>query len=79
MALPGGHVDKADASPMDAAYRELEEEVNIPRNQIDFIGSMGHFQTINNKDIEVFVGIWNGKGPLAFDSEEIQRVFESSV
>ncbi|MAF33498.1 MAG: CoA pyrophosphatase [Desulfobacterales bacterium] len=76
VALPGGHVDKADASPMDAAYRELEEEVNIPRNQIDFIGSMGHFQTINNKDIEVFVGIWNGKGPLAFDSEEIQRVFE---
>ena len=74
VALPGGHVDVKDAGPVEAAYRELEEELKITRNQVELIGSMGHFQTINNTDIEVFTGLWNGRGQIQFDSEEISRV-----
>ena len=44
VALPGGHIEKNDAGPLEAAFRELEEELNIPRSQIEFIGSLGHFQ-----------------------------------
>jgi len=76
VALPGGHVDKKDPSSADAAYRELEEELEITCNQVEFIGSMGHFQTINYKDIEVFIGLWNGEGPVRFDTNEIARVLE---
>jgi len=76
VALPGGHVDKEDKGPVDTAFRELEEELNISRNQVELIGSMGHFQTIQDKDIEVFIGLWNGKGPVRYDSEEIARVIE---
>lgn len=76
VALPGGHVDLKDAGPVDAAYRELEEELNITRNQVDFIGSMGHFQTINHKDIQVFIGLWNGEGSVRFDADEIARVLD---
>ena len=76
VAFPGGHVDLKDAGPVDAAYRELEEELNITRNQVDFVGSMGHFQTINNKDIQVFIGLWNGKEPVRFDADEIARVLD---
>ncbi len=76
VALPGGHIDKTDSGPRDAAFRELEEELNIPGDQVEFIGSMGHFQTINNKDIQVFIGIWHGKGPVTLDSEEISRTLE---
>jgi len=76
VALPGGHVDLKDAGPVDAAYRELEEELNITRNQVDFIGSMGHFQTINHKDIQVFIGLWNQEGPVRFDTDEIARVLD---
>jgi len=76
VALPGGHVDEADSSAVDAAFRELEEEVNISRDQVEFIGSMGHFPTIKCKVIEVFVGIWDGKGPVHHDASEIARVLE---
>ncbi len=76
VALPGGHVDKNDSGPVDAAFRELQEELNITRNHVELIGSMGHFQTINHTDIEVFIGLWDGKGPVRYDSKEIARVIE---
>ncbi len=76
VALPGGHLDKEDSGPVDAAFRELEEELNITMDQVELLGSMGHFQTINFVDIEVFIGFWNGQGTIHFDSEEISRVFK---
>jgi 8-oxo-dGTP pyrophosphatase MutT (NUDIX family) len=76
VALPGGHVDKIDTGPKAAAYRELKEEMNIPAGQVDFIGSLGHFQTINRKDVEVFLGLWDGKGPVDYARQEIARVLE---
>ena len=39
VALPGGHLDKDDASSVDTAYRELKEELNITRDQVELIGS----------------------------------------
>ena len=77
IAFPGGHLDKHDASPLAAAFRELKEELNISRNQVEFMGSLGHFQTVTKpRDIEVFVGWWKGKGPVRYDTVEISRVLE---
>jgi 8-oxo-dGTP pyrophosphatase MutT (NUDIX family) len=77
VALPGGHLERKDSGPVAAAFRELEEELNISADQIDFIGSLGHFQTlINARDIEAFIGFWNGQGSLRHDSTEISRVLE---
>ncbi len=76
-ALPGGHIENSDAGPVATAFRELEEELNIGKDQIDFIGSLGHFQTLTRpRDIEAFVGFWSGKGPIRVDSNEIARVLE---
>ncbi len=75
MALPGGHVDEEDPSPADAAYRELEEELNLGRGEVEMLGSMGHFQTINCRTIEVFVGVWSGNGRIECDPGEISKVF----
>ncbi|MDP2646648.1 MAG: CoA pyrophosphatase [Desulfobacterales bacterium] len=76
IALPGGHVSDEDATPVDTVFRELEEELGIDRGQVDFIGSMGHFQTQKNTDIEVFLGIWAGEKPIRFDPGEIAGVLE---
>ena len=76
VALPGGHVDEGDNRPIDTAFRELEEELAIPKNQVEAIGTIGHFQTIHHVDIQVFVGIWNGKGPIKYDTNEIARVLK---
>ena len=75
VALPGGHLERTDPSPVAAAFRELKEELNISRNQVDFFGSLGHFQTLTKpRDIEAFIGLWNGQGPVRYDSTEISRI-----
>ena len=77
VALPGGHVESSDAGPLAAAFRELEEELNISKDQVDFIGSLGYFQTLTQpRDIEAFIGLWNGKGSVRFDTTEIARILE---
>ena len=76
VALPGGHLDVTDANSLEGAFRELEEEVSISRNQVRLLGSIGHFQTINNRDIEAFAGLWNGLGPVEHDPAEIARTLK---
>ena len=77
VALPGGHLESTDAGPVAAAYRELEEELSIAKDRIDFIGSLGHFQTLTRpRDIEAFIGLWDGKGPVRFDTTEISRILK---
>ncbi len=76
MAFPGGHVDENDLSPKHAALRELEEEMSIIESNVQVMGSLGHFQTLNHKDIQAFTGIWNQKDTISFDTEEISRVFK---
>ena len=76
IALPGGHLDAEDASPLEGAFRELKEEMGISRDQVEFLGSMGHFQTINHRDIEVFTGLWKAAGPVRHDPAEISRILK---
>lgn len=75
MAFPGGHHEPEDGTRLQTALRELEEEMNISREHVQVIGSLGHFQTINNKDIKTFVGIWDQQKKPRYDSAEIARVF----
>ncbi len=79
MAFPGGHKDAMDVSTKDTALRELTEEMGINRKNVEVIGSLGHFQTINDKDIEAWVGIWNQKDTINYDRSEISRVFQISL
>lgn len=76
MAFPGGNCEPEDLTREATALRELEEEMDIPPKDVDVIGSLGHFQTINNKDIEAFIGIWKETGDISFDTSEIARVFK---
>jgi 8-oxo-dGTP pyrophosphatase MutT (NUDIX family) len=73
VALPGGHLENEDASALEGAFRELEEETGISRDQVDLLGSLGHYQTINGRDIEAFIGVWDATGPVLYDPSEIAR------
>jgi coenzyme A diphosphatase NUDT7 len=75
MAFPGGHVDENDPSPRAAALRELKEEMGIRARNVEVFGSIGHFQTLNNRDIQAFTGHWNRSDEICFDTQEISRVF----
>ena len=77
VALPGGHVDDDDENSLATAYRELKEELNIDREQVEVVGSLGFFQTIRATEIEAFVGVWNGdRSRLRFDPGEISMILD---
>jgi len=80
VALPGGHVDKSDKSPLLAGLREIKEELGISPEHLDVMGSMGHFQTILDTDIEVFVAAWDGfERDLEFDKKEISKILKIPI
>lgn len=56
LAFPGGHVEAGDAGFLDAALREVQEEVGILPEQLNTIGTLGRFPTVHNVSIEAFVG-----------------------
>ena len=76
VALPGGRIDDRDTDSLQTAIRELEEELAISRENVDYAGSLGYFQTLQNTVIEVFVGFWNRKDVIRYDTNEIARVLE---
>jgi 8-oxo-dGTP pyrophosphatase MutT (NUDIX family) len=76
VALPGGHQDDQDPTALATALRELEEELGIPPVQVEMLGSLGRFQTIAMREVEAFVGIWDGKGPVRHEAAEVARVLE---
>jgi 8-oxo-dGTP pyrophosphatase MutT (NUDIX family) len=45
IAFPGGKIDPTDASPLDAALREAEEEIGLSREFIDPIGYLDLYGT----------------------------------
>jgi 8-oxo-dGTP pyrophosphatase MutT (NUDIX family) len=45
ISFPGGKIDAADASPLDAALREAEEEVGLTRPFVDPIGYLDLYGT----------------------------------
>src|SRR3954471_4847765 len=45
IAFPGGKIDPTDASPLDAALREAEEEVGLDRSFVDPIGYLDLYAT----------------------------------
>ena len=45
IAFPGGKIDAMDASPLDAALREAEEEIGLDRAFVDPIGYLGVYGT----------------------------------
>src|ERR1700719_4329205 len=45
ISFPGGKIDAADASPLDAALREAEEEIGLKRDFIDPIGYLDLYGT----------------------------------
>ena len=79
VALPGGIVDPDDRTAQDACFRELKEELGISRDQVAPTGSIGHFQTIKDHDIEAFSGFWDRRGPIVSKTVEISRVLEIPV
>ncbi len=75
IGMVGGFIEPEDESDLDAAYRELEEELQLPRDEVETLGSLGHFPTqVPATSVHVFVGYWDGKRTPVPYPVEIEKI-----
>jgi len=77
VAFPGGRFDRRDPDLLAAALRETHEEVGIPPDRVEVLGSFEGRRT-HSTDILVtpFVGIVHGSPELRPDPKEVAEIFE---
>ena len=57
ISFPGGVIDATDATMVDAALREAEEEINLPRDAVEVLGPLDDTETVATQFvITPFVG-----------------------
>ena len=77
IGFPGGVVDPGDASFLDAALRECEEEIALPREAVEPLGMLDDTETVATRFvITPVVGVV--RRPVAWqpDGHEIEKVIE---
>ena len=63
ISFPGGSVDPGDVDAIDTALRETEEEVGIPRTEIEVLGELTRlYIPVSNFIVDPVVGLWTPSG-----------------
>lgn len=77
ISFPGGIVDAGDPSPLAAALRECEEEIGLPRRQVEPLGVLDDAETFATQFvITPFVGLIREPVGWRPDGREIEKVIE---
>ncbi len=76
ISFPGGAVDPQDASLLETALRETEEEVGIHRKDVTFLGELNDIQTMSRFRISPFVIVFPYPYPFQVCRAEIDELLE---
>jgi 8-oxo-dGTP pyrophosphatase MutT (NUDIX family) len=81
IAFPGGKIDAAlDATAADAALREAEEEIALPRASVEVVAELDHLPSVGGPFvIAPFVGIVAARPALVPAPGEVERVFDVAL
>ena len=83
VAFPGGRLDPGE-TPVEAALREAEEEVSLPRGAVRILGSLEPLTTVvSSSRITPFVGVIEEMASLRDrlrpSAREVDRIFDVSL
>ncbi len=76
ISFPGGKIDPIDASPLDAALREAEEEIGLHRSFVDPVGYLDLYATGFGFRILPTVARVRPGFVLRANADEVDEVFE---
>lgn len=76
ISFPGGRVERSDASPLQAALRETEEEIGLAREQVTFAGYLEPQLVRSGFWITPVVGFVQPDFSLKLQASEVSGTFE---
>lgn len=76
VAFPGGKVDPGDDGPVGAALREAEEEIALPRDQVELVGTTDLYLTGTGFHITPVIGVVPPGIKLTPEEGEVAAIFE---
>jgi 8-oxo-dGTP pyrophosphatase MutT (NUDIX family) len=76
VAFPGGAIDPEDAGPVDAALREAEEEIGLPRALPEPLGVMPDYITGSGYRIRPVVALVPPGIAMTPNPDEVEEAFE---
>ncbi len=76
ISFPGGREEESDDDSVDAALRETEEEVGLPRDHVEVIGRLDTYVTSTGFEVTPVVGLVRTPYPMRPDPFEVAEVFE---
>ena len=79
VAFPGGRIDPDDASVIDAAFREAEEEIALPRDAVRALGHLPTYRSGSGYAIAPVVAEVIGAPELRANPDEVDAIFEVSL
>ncbi len=74
ICFPGGRIEAEDASEWDTARRETGEELQIPLDEIEYVGTLDILVAHSQQIIYPFVGRIDHSGPIRPNPAEVESV-----
>ena len=76
ISFPGGRVEASDASSVETALREAQEEIGLDRQCVDVIGSLPQYRTATGYDVTPVIALIQPPFVLTPDPFEVASIFE---
>lgn len=76
VSFPGGRTEESDASAIDAALRETEEEIGLQRRHIEVLGTLPDYFTGTGYQVTPVVALVWPPFDLQADPHEVAEIFE---
>lgn len=79
ISFPGGRIDPTDASPLDAAIRETNEELGVDPEYIHVLGQMSAYIPSSSFVVYPFVATIDQHQIHSFNKQEVEEIFTIPV
>lgn len=74
IAFPGGKIETAE-TPLEAALREAQEEIDLDPDQVDVLGKLGEFSThVSGFLTHIFLGRLKKRPQLKRSKKEVDKI-----
>lgn len=79
VSFPGGMIEESDKGPVEAALREVEEEIGIPGETVEVLGCVDSMFTVTQFSITPVVGKIPWPISMNLNKSEVARVFSVPI